>query len=51
MASGAAQTRSMCPTYASMGAGPMADQGCQSAIDGFRAGITALGGAVPAVCQ
>ncbi|GAB4200569.1 MAG: hypothetical protein OHK0013_11790 [Sandaracinaceae bacterium] len=52
-ASGAAQTRSMCPTYAQMAAtaGPMADQGCQSAIDGFRAGITALGGTVPPVCQ
>jgi hypothetical protein len=52
-ASGAAQTRSMCPTYASMPAtaGAMAEPGCQSAIDGFRAGITALGGTVPAVCQ
>jgi hypothetical protein len=32
-------------------AGAMADQGCQSAIDGFRSGITAIGGTVPAACQ
>jgi hypothetical protein len=52
-ASGAAQTRSMCPTYAQMAttAGAMAEPGCQSAIDGFRTGITALGGTVPPVCN
>jgi hypothetical protein len=45
--------RANCPTYANMPAlaGAMADQGCQSAIDGFRSGITAIGGTVPAACQ
>lgn len=38
-----------CTLYSSM---PMAGEaGCQSAIDGYRSGLSALGHAVPAACQ
>jgi hypothetical protein len=36
-----------CDTYATF---PI-EAGCQSAIDGFRAGLTAMGQAVPPACQ
>lgn len=39
-----------CTLYGTLAGGP-GESGCQSAIDGFRSGLTALGQAVPAACQ
>lgn len=39
---------SSCASYGTPG---MPDMGCQSAIDGFRAGLTATSQPVPAACQ
>ena len=49
-AMGAAAAGTNCGLYATMGGGP-AEAGCQSAIDGFRAGLTAMSQTVPAACQ
>ena len=43
-----ASVASSCASYATPG---MPDVGCQSAIDGFRAGLTATNQAVPPACQ
>jgi hypothetical protein len=43
-----ASVASTCANYATPG---MPDMGCQSAIDGFRAGLQATGQAVPPACQ
>lgn len=49
-AMGAAAAGTNCSLYGTMGGGP-AEAGCQSAIDGFRSGLTAMGQTVPAACQ
>lgn len=51
MAGSIGQVRSICGTYASMGAQPGTEAGCQSAIDGYRSGLTAMSVAVPTACQ
>lgn len=52
MAGSIEQVRSVCGNYAQLGAsGAAAEPGCQSAIDGYRTGLTAIGVAVPAACQ
>ncbi len=52
MAGSIDQVRSVCGNYAQLGAsGAAAEPGCQSAIDGYRTGLTAIGVAVPAACQ
>lgn len=43
-----ASVASSCANYGTPG---MPDMGCQSAIDGFRAGLQATGQAVPPACQ
>lgn len=43
-----ASVAAACPSYNTAG---MPDSACQSAIDGFRAGYTATGQAVPPACQ
>jgi hypothetical protein len=45
----AAQGGSACAAYANVP--PSGEFGCQSAIDGFRSGLTALSREVPAACQ
>jgi hypothetical protein len=52
MAGSIEQVRQQCGTYASLGGmGPSAEPGCQSAIDGYRTGLGAIGVTVPAACQ
>ncbi|MBN8616805.1 MAG: hypothetical protein J0L92_39845 [Deltaproteobacteria bacterium] len=51
MAGSIGQVRAICGTYASMGAQPGTEAGCQSAMDGYRTGLTAMGVDVPAACQ
>lgn len=51
MAGSIGQVRSVCGTYASMAANPGTEPGCQSAIDGYRSGLTAMSIAVPTACQ
>ena len=43
-----ASVASSCPSYNTAG---MPDAACQSAIDGFRSGLTATGQTVPPACQ
>jgi hypothetical protein len=46
------QVRQTCATYnQAAAAGPAAEPGCQSAIDGYRTGLGAIGVAVPTACQ
>jgi hypothetical protein len=51
MAGSIDQVRQQCGTYASLGAMAGAEPGCQSAIDGYRTGLGAIGVTVPAACQ
>jgi hypothetical protein len=52
MAGSIEQVRQQCGTYASLGSmGVSAEPGCQSAIDGYRTGLGAIGVTVPAACQ
>lgn len=52
MAGSMEQVRQQCGTYATLGGmGPSAEPGCQSAIDGYRTGLGAIGVTVPAACQ
>lgn len=50
MGAAAAGVSSTCGNYRSMAGGP-AEAGCQSAIDGWRSGLEAMGRTVPAACQ